>query len=329
MIRSTRQLLQLQRLPWHCANRVPTAADARLLVKDFQCFSPDLLWLEGPWFGELALTVQKRHGTPLAYRSHNIEHLYLRSQARASGSLRNRVAWELASVGLLEYQRRLMAQAQVVYDISIDDFAWWRAAGVTNLYWLPPLSDRALREVDPHPEHADLLFLGNLQTPNNVNGVKWLVEEVMPKVLQAEPNRSLTVCGSNPSEGLARYLKAFGFVRTAFNHPDPLALALGSRLCLNPVATGSGVQLKTIDLLSAGKPLITTSQGIRGLSSQMTKRALVADSSDEFAGAILTSSTAKLASGACESSLDAFSLPALGAALRYLEACTARSNIKS
>lgn len=285
--RTVRQLLGMWRVPWHAATRVPDDAERVELDRRIAAFGPDLVWLDGPWFGELGLRLRAELGVPLAYRSHNVEHVYLRRQAGAAASRRDQVAWRLACVGLKRYQLRLMAASRVVFDISLDDMVLWRRLGVTNSRWLPPLPELALAEPSPERVATDVLFVGGLRTPNNVQGVRWLVQKVLPLVLAERPDVVVGVVGSYPDPELVEELASVPAVRTWYDVPDVTPYQFGARVLVNPVAVGSGVQVKMLDMLMTDAPIVTRSQGLSGLPASSADQFEVADGAAEFAAAIL------------------------------------------
>jgi hypothetical protein len=284
--RTLRQLPMLWHTPWHAANRVPPASVRDELLRRLTDFSPDLLWLEGPWFGRLALQLATAGGWPMAYRSHNVEHLYLRRQAAAARSLRDRLAWGVASIGVQRFEWGLMQVAASVFDISLDDLSFWQKGGLRHGHWLPPLPQAAVEPSTEAVVASDLLFLGNLATPNNVNGVRFLVQQVMPLLRKVRPTLRLAIVGSNPGVALRAELVAATGVDLYLDEPDPIRHLQGARVLVNPVMTGSGVQLKTLDMLMTDAPIVTTVQGTRGLPTDLVSTMIQAEGAEGLAEAV-------------------------------------------
>ncbi|MFG6443432.1 glycosyltransferase family 4 protein [Roseateles sp. LKC17W] len=282
-----RRLLNARRVPWHAATRVPEPVDEARIRAAVQAFAPTAMWLEGPWFGELACKFADAFAVPLAYRSHNVEHRYLLGQARAAKRLRDQLAWRLTCVGLAGYEHMLMRRADAVFDISIDDMAFWQGRGIQGAHWLPPLPEMAMAATALAPVPGDIVFSGNLRTPNNLLGLRWLVGEVMPRVWQQAPEARLRVVGSSPSAELRDELARLARVDTDFDVPSVQPFVLGARVLANPVFVGSGVQLKTLDMLSTDAPIVTRAQGLRGLPAELRSLLRVADDADAFAQALI------------------------------------------
>lgn len=282
-----RRLAGASRLPWHAATRVPTPEVSARLRAAVRNFGPTAIWLEGPWFGELGVELAGTLGLPLAYRSHNVEFRYLHGQAAAAARRRDRLAWRLACIGLERYELALMQRAQAVFDISIDDMAYWRSRGVKGAHWLPPLPEMALTHSAEPPITGDIVFSGNLRTPNNLLGLHWLLDDVMPLVWRQAPDARLHVVGSAPDTSLRERLAALPNVDASYDVASVQPYVLGARALANPVFVGSGVQLKTLDMLSTDVPIVTRSQGLRGLPPELGRLLRVADDAPGFAQALL------------------------------------------
>ena len=237
--------------------------------------------------GESAMRLQSQLRVPIVYRSHNVEHTYFRRQAQAASRPRDKITLLLASVGLRRYQRRLMDAAHVVFDISLDDMEYWTGLGVTNIHWLPPIAELALTEPPDERVTTDALFVGGLRTPNNVQGVRWLVHKVLPIVRKQKPDFVLGVVGAYPEPDLVTELLAVPNVVTYFDVPDVTPYQFGARVLVNPVAVGSGVQLKMLDMLMTDAPIVTRSQGLSGLPQSFRDCFNIADDESGFATAIL------------------------------------------
>ena len=275
----------LKGIPSHVAARAVYGEQRAEIQRQAKAFAPDAVLLDSLYGGLLALDLSASLNVPLFYRSHNIEHRYFAGQAAAAQQLRDRMAWSLACLHLGRFEHKIMHSARVCFDISTDDIQWWAAQGVKAAQWLPPLSEAAIsppESVDA-PPIRELAFLGNLHTPNNVQGIHWLVEQVMPIVWSLRPQTVLHVAGSRPTESIKTLFSSSDKLRIYENVPDVMAFLMNSAVLVNPVLTGSGVNVKTLDMLMTQRPIVSTSQGVAGLAPQLKGLCEVADSAHDFA----------------------------------------------
>lgn len=281
-----RRITNLTRYPSYIASRIPARATLYPLVARLRAFAPDLIWLEGVHPSWLALELKRQLGVPLAYRAHNIEFRYIAEQARLARNARLKLALTAGTWGLERAERALHAVADHVFDISADDLAWWRTQGYANASWLATQPDPAVLATAGAPEamrDIDLLFVGSLSSPNNVAGLSWYLDKVHP-LLPA--GTRLTVAGRRPPVALAARLAAAGVMLIA-DPTDVTPLFARARVTINPILHGSGVNIKTIDMLATGRPVVTTRIGARGLPAEVVAELDVADTPDHFRDAIV------------------------------------------
>lgn len=312
-----RQLACSGLVPWHAATRIPNTMELRKLASKILQFRPDFMWLDGPWFGVIGQLFAKRFGISLLYRSHNIEHKYIWNQAKAAVKLRDRLAWSLVCIGLKNFETKTMQRAIAAFDISMDDLKYWESVGMQHMHWLPPLPELAFKDKPANPVPGDIVFLGNLSTPNNVRGVEWLITDVLPRVRAQRPDVRCRIVGSNPTPFISRLLTDAEGVELCANVTDPTPYLFGAKVLVNPVMTGSGVQVKMLDMLMTDVPIVTATQGTRGLPVEFKQLFKIADDADAFAQSVceeLASSSVNVAARACARTV--FSVQAVEAALQ-------------
>jgi polysaccharide biosynthesis protein PslH len=113
------------------------------------------------------------------------------------------------------------------------------------------------------PKDIDLLYFGNLNTPNNVDAVRWLLHEVVPQMNLA----GLRVCiaGSRPSAEVRQWVAANPAVALIDSPLDMAAVIRRARVLINPVRQSSGVNLKSVEMLFSDAALVSTAAGVQGL----------------------------------------------------------------
>lgn len=257
------------------------------LSSEVERFGAQGVWVEGPWTAEIGLRISESMKLPLYYRSHNIEHHYMAGQARAERNLGQKVWMCLNFRNLERFEVRTMRGARHVFDISNDDLQWWRTRGISHNTWLPPVAEAAFREMIQVPRDIDVLFLGNLSAPNNVQGVHWLLDLVWPRVVASHPGARLVVAGSSPSEGLRGKIMACPGADILADFPDALSLLARAKVLVNPVLTGSGIQLKSMEMLTSRAPLVSTTQGLAGFPSWLKDDVAPLDDPASFADRIV------------------------------------------
>lgn len=143
-----------------------------------------------------------------------------------------------------------------------------------------------------HPWQPDpsrpptLLFVGNLAYAPNAVAVRRLVTEILPRVRERVPAAQLTVCGAR-GEDLARELGQHPGVHFLGFVDDLLPLYRGASVMVVPVPVAGGTQYKLLESLAVGLPSVTSRVSAEVTGLKDVEEALVADSPDEFAAAVL------------------------------------------
>jgi glycosyltransferase involved in cell wall biosynthesis len=132
----------------------------------------------------------------------------------------------------------------------------------------------------------DVAYIGNMRLPNNLHGLEWFMCRVLPLLRRLRPSVSLCFAGANPSDA-ARALfvgqKNVAFVPDAASADAILA---DGRVLVNPILSGSGVNVKSIEMLRYDAPIVTTAIGVQGFPTEMHGQFIVREDAAGFAAAI-------------------------------------------
>jgi len=127
-----------------------------------------------------------------------------------------------------------------------------------------------------------LVFSGAMDWLPNIDGVRYFVREVLPRIRQRHAEAELLVVGRNPSDSLVREL-AGGGVRFTGTVDDVRPHLAQARLVIVPLRAGGGTRLKILEAWALGKPVLSTTIGAEGLPAEDGKNIALADSPDAFA----------------------------------------------
>lgn len=286
----------LARYPWTAARRTVAGAVRRRLATEVRDFGPDAIWLEGIWMAPTARMLARSLGVPLFVRSHNVEHVYMANQRRLARGLKQRLQVSLACLNLHQFEADVLSGSALFFDISVEDLAFWRSRGLGNGHWLAPLlsegelTDDAMSSRPGAVEPMKVVFLGNLTTPNNVAGVLWLVREVFPLLRKKVATTRLIIAGSMPTAEVRAACESEPGVQLVVNPPSAAEVLGAATVLVNPAPWSSGVNLKSLDMLHSGRPVVSTSMGVKGLPDEIKSYFQIADTPEEFAAAVVSAS---------------------------------------
>lgn len=232
---------------------------------------------------------------PAVLRQHNRESVYSRRVAEQTPGPRGWVMrWEAMRIARHEQRLNQADWLDGVADISLADARWRAGTGARHVVHVPPFAlGLDARDDAPPPARTPsateprLLFLGSLDTATNTGAIDWLLSRVWPIILAKHPRVVLDVVGRGPSPALRQRLAATERVELFADVPDLTPYLNRTSVALNPVVSGSGVNIKLIDYLDAGLPLVSTSLATAGLPLEAGVDLEVHDDPQEFAAAVL------------------------------------------
>jgi len=241
------------------------------LLRAVDAQAPARVVADGP-VAAAALLVEGRHA--FAYNAHNVE-----------SDLRPRMGdAELGSArSLRRFERRLLGAAEESWMVSERDMALAEElCPGARLRLVPNAVDvAAIAPVEPDLAAGRVVFVGSFDYEPNRRALRFLLDEVMPRVWRERPQARLRVAGRGAS-GLEvdERVELLGYVehiRQAYEGATCVAV---------PLLEGGGSPLKFIEALAYGLPVVATGSAADGLAVEPDRHYRRADGADAFAGAL-------------------------------------------
>ncbi|HWP85662.1 MAG TPA: glycosyltransferase, partial [Terriglobia bacterium] len=186
-----------------------------------------------------------------------------------------------------DYQQReleIYRQADLILAISPEDRRKMLAEVPELEIELLPMAADIAPAGPGFEDRAGLFFAGNFDNAANQEGMQWFLEQVWPRVRKELPGAALHVAGNNIPAALA----SAGAGIVSLGHLPSLEPALQRhRVFISPVRFGTGIKTKNLAALAAGIPLVTTTVGAEGMNLRHGEEALLADTPEEFAAAVV------------------------------------------
>lgn len=131
-------------------------------------------------------------------------------------------------------------------------------------------------------QRKDILYVGGFGHTPNIDAVKWFATEIFPAVLKKMPDIKWHVVGGKVPEEIMR-LASDNIIIEGFLSDEALReLYLNCRVAVVPLRVGAGVKGKVVEAAYYQIPLLTTSIGAEGLSTE-ENAFWVEDDAEKFA----------------------------------------------
>jgi polysaccharide biosynthesis protein PslH len=144
-----------------------------------------------------------------------------------------------------------------------------------------------------------IVFAGNLGYFPNVDGACWFAEQVLPRIRAQAPGCTFRLVGATPSPRLQRLARSTPGVHLVGPVADMHAALCDAAIAVCPLRGGSGQQLKLLEAMASGTPLVALRRPASSLGDPAALPLRVADAAEDMAAAVL----ALLADGAAAATL--------------------------
>jgi len=201
------------------------------------------------------------------------------AELRGHGSLRS------AARATRRHELRAIRDADVAWVVSeaerdlLRDIApEARVEVISNVHLLPATTPG-------RPPGARMVFVGGAQHPPNLDGIRWLLTEVLPLILQRRPDCELHLVGRGLQAGTHDLPVPPNVV--FHGQVDDVGALFGTcQVGLAPLRFGAGVKGKINHYMAFGVPTVATSCAVEGMHLQPGHDVLVADDAEGFADAV-------------------------------------------
>ena len=257
----------------------------QLIVHVMQRQVFDLVIFESLFTAPYLPIVREYCDGPVILRAHNVEHRIWELMAAETEAFTKRTYLQHLAERLKVYEVNALHDFDAIAAISIKDRENFEALGCTcPIFTLPfGLDNEELPPATPGP--VDHVFhIGAMDWNPNVQGVHWFLDHVWPIVLRELPEAQLRLAGRRFHEQLDLHrtnTSVLGEVESAWD------VLCDSGIMVIPLRSGSGMRIKAIEAMAAGRPVVSTSLGMEGIHGEHGKHFYIADDSNSFAQRII------------------------------------------
>jgi len=216
----------------------------------------------------------------------NVDLHYLRERRHADliGSRAGKIAAAVTQATELELIAK--ADCSVVHtSAELDIIQTQLPAPASNILVFPYVTD-VRRSHIPFEARRDIMFLGGFAHSPNVDGARYFVSDIWPKLSAELPADSrLLIVGAAPTQAVLELandrILVTGYV------PELKPYFDCARVFVVPLRYGAGIKGKLVESLAHGVPSIATSIAVEGMGIVDGRDCIVADEADDFGRNVL------------------------------------------
>lgn len=263
------------------------SSDYRQLLRHLLSEEPfDVIILENLYTFLYLTDIEELSHSTIIMRAHNVEHeIWERTAAGSTGLKR----WYLSllSKRIKRFELSLINRYDALVPITDRDAAHFQQFGNTKpVHVLQTGIDPAPLLSDSCSDHLSVAHLGALDWIPNQEGIRWFIQEVWPIILREFPETRFHLAGRNAPEEFAREMHAAG-IEFHGEIDDADHFIQSHALFIVPLFSGSGMRIKLLQYLAAGRAVVATPIGAEGIPVTPGRELLLAETASEFASRIL------------------------------------------
>ncbi len=265
----------------------------RFISKDFKARLTELLQkeqfdvvqLEMLYMAPYVETIREHSKAMIVLRAHNVEHKIWERIAKETKFFLKRWYVNHLAKTLKDYELSALETVDGIAAITRKDAAFFRKYCSKPIIDIPygvyPEAFTPKSEIEGHPK---FYHIGSMNWIPNEEGIRWFIDEVLPKTVEKVPMFVYHLAGRNMPEWLTTLnnpnVDVIGEV------PDAKAFVAENDVAIVPLLAGSGIRIKIIESMAMGKTVITTRVGAEGILYDEEVNIIIAENKAKMVEAI-------------------------------------------
>lgn len=239
----------------------------------------DIVQLEGTFVGPYIETIRKYHEGVLSLRMHNVEYeiwerLAKNEKSKVKSWYLNKLAKQLKT-----YEAEIIKQVDIVVPVTDDDGAKFsKLYPAIDTFTIPAGIDLSTWNYSPTESIHSWYHIGSMEWHANAEAIEWYLQDIHP-ALCANQDYHLHLAG----KGIANSNFNQPEISVHTDVPDAFDFVKTKDVCIVPLKSGSGIRLKILEAMAAGKLVISTTIGAQGIDYVNNENILIADTPAQFA----------------------------------------------
>lgn len=216
----------------------------------------------------------------IVLKDHNIEYEIVKQEANKSTGIKKTILdreWKVTK----KYEENCIKNVDKVFSVCSENTNFLKKNNLMSYTMLPTFEMLPTRkQIDEH----NILYMGNLSWGANLEGLKWFIREVMPKIVEKVSDAKLTVVGSGPHKEMFSdydYVEYRGYIKDISHIYD------NHSVFIVPLFEGSGIRIKILEAFNNEIAVVSTNLGCETIGAVNEKEIMIADSSIDFARSVI------------------------------------------
>ena len=245
----------------------------------------DVVQLEMLYMAPYVETIREHSKAMIVLRAHNVEHKIWERIAKETRSPLKRWYINHLAKTLKEYELNALETVDGIAAITRKDAAFFRKYSSKPVIDVPygvyPEEFTPKYDIEGKPK---FYHIGSMNWMPNEEGIRWFIDEVLPKTVEKVYDFVYHLAGRNMPEWLTSMKNPH--VNVIGEVPDAKEFVANHDVAIVPLLSGSGIRIKIIESMAMGKTVITTRVGAEGILYDEEVNIIIAENKAKMVEAI-------------------------------------------
>jgi glycosyltransferase involved in cell wall biosynthesis len=251
-----------------------------LKKEQFDVVQLEMLFM-APYVGD----IRTHSKAMIVLRAHNVEHKIWERIAKETRFFAKRWYINHLARTLKEYELNALETVDGIAAITRKDAAFFRKYCSKPIIDIPfgvyPEEFTPKYEIEGKPK---FYHIGSMNWMPNEEGIRWFIDEVLPKTVEKVPDFVYHLAGRSMPEWLTSMKNPH--VDVVGEVPDAKEFVTNHDIAIVPLLSGSGIRIKIIESMALGKTVITTRVGAEGILYDEEVNIIIAENKAKMVEAI-------------------------------------------
>lgn len=242
----------------------------------------DIIQMESVFVAPYLYKIRKLTKAKILLRAHNVEHKIWEDIAtQTSNPLKKYYIQHLAKT-LKKYELNTLRKFDGIISITANDKNYFKpycdVTPITDIsYGIDTSADTC---PETTLEFPSIFHLGAMNWIPNLQGIHWFIKHVWPEIHKYYPRLKLYLAGNAMPDELLKINHSNIIVQAFVENPKHYMSS--KAIMVVPLFSSSGIRIKIIEGMAAGKAIISTSKGASGIQYDDENNILIANTKEEF-----------------------------------------------
>ncbi len=241
----------------------------------------DVVQLETIFMAPYIDEIRRHSKATIILRAHNIEHLIWERIAMQTSNPLKRLYLSDLSRTLKNYEKNTLNLVDGIAAITRNDASYFRGITHKPVIDLPfGVENEKIASKVPAIKGGRFFHIGAMNWMPNEEGMRWFLDDIWPELYRLNNSMKLTLAGRFMPVWLVSGYKPG--VEVVGEVEDAKRFIEEHDVAIVPLRSGSGIRIKIIEAMAAGKAVVATSIGAEGITYTHGENIFIANRLHDF-----------------------------------------------